>query len=46
MSFELNRDFVPEKLEDFFTKQTRQNWVDLVPSTCLPPNSRSPKDAD
>lgn len=33
LSFELNRDFVPEKLEDFFTEKTRKNWVDLVPST-------------
>lgn len=32
-SFELNRDFVPEKLEDFFSDDVYQNWVDLVPRT-------------
>lgn len=31
VSFELNRDYVPEELEDFFSEDIQQNWVDLVP---------------
>lgn len=32
----MNRDYVPEKVEDFFSPVTRKNWVDLVPSTSAP----------
>ena len=38
VSFELNRDFIPEQLEDFFSDDVHQNWVDLVPRTSALPS--------